>query len=729
MEFVKRGSGNVWRSRFEGEKWRLVAPCVRGLGTLLAAVLISSSAMAAGITWQLGTVTFAGDGATASGSMVYNAATRSVSSINFVTTAGQAFGAHTFTNAVSHAENDGVTIFSPSTSASDLTGTPILVLKLVDKTSPLTNSGGRVAVNVSEGTCGDAACDMPSGVFLTTAGTITASSSSDCVQPTQFALTPGGQAFSAAPTPGPYAINVSDTFGCGWTVAGVPAWLTGVTVNGTGALSGVGNDTVSYAVLPNPGSSRSATLTIADLPFRVEEAANSIQGLTFAGTLPQIASAGTWATTITHINLGATAATTRSTFFADDGTPLPLPLTFPQSTTPSSGPLLASVLDRTLNPNGMRVMSSTGPDSQPELSGWGNLSATGSVGGFAIFSNPDYNWSAVVPLESRDAPVYLLAFDNTGKLNTGVALANRATQTSGVRVVIRDDTGAQIGTDTINLPAQGHTSFLLKDNYPSTIGKRGTVEFDRPMTGSISVLGLRVNGTSLTTLPVLASVDTTGGVIAHATYNGGFTTLFTLVNTGNATAQATLNFFDENGSPLVVPLSLPQTSTTLTSSTLTRTLAAGASLLVQTQAQDALAAVAGSAQLTATGNVSGFAIFDWTTNGQEASVPLQTGSPNGYVLGFDNTNGIYTGVALANVSNQSANVPVIIRDDTGTQLIATQIVLPPNGHTSFGLADYYPVAASIRGTVEFDKPAGGRISVIGLRAKDTTLTTIPALSK
>ena len=47
-------------------------------------------------------------------------------------------------------------------------------------------------------------------------------------------------------------------------------------------------------------------------------------------------------------------------------------------------------------------------------------------------------------------------------------------------VVLRDDTGAVLGTPTINLPAQGHTSFLLTPTYAVTAGKRGTVEFDTP---------------------------------------------------------------------------------------------------------------------------------------------------------------------------------------------------------------------------------------------------------
>jgi hypothetical protein len=73
-----------------------------------------------------------------------------------------------------------------------------------------------------------------------------------------------------------------------------------------------------------------------------------------------------------------------------------------------------------------------------------------------------------------------------------------------VPVILRDATGASLGTATISVSAQGHTSFLLKDTYQVTSSKRGTVEFDTTASGQISVLGLRATPTgAVTTIPVL----------------------------------------------------------------------------------------------------------------------------------------------------------------------------------------------------------------------------------
>ena len=64
----------------------------------------------------------------------------------------------------------------------------------------------------------------------------------------------------------------------------------------------------------------------------------------------------------------------------------------------------------------------------------------------------------------------------------------------------------------------------------------------------------------------------------------------------------------------------------------------------------------GSAQLSTTGNISGFVIF--RHNNQEAVVPLESRNATRYIIAFDNTGGTATGVAINSVSAVPANVPV-----------------------------------------------------------------------
>jgi hypothetical protein len=99
----------------------------------------------------------------------------------------------------------------------------------------------------------------------------------------------------------------------------------------------------------------------------------------------------------------------------------------------------------------------------------------------------------VVPLESRNTSGYLIAFDNTSGTFTGIALNSVSTLPVNVPVIIRDETGAQIGTDTLNLAANGHVAFtLVSQKYPQTANIRGIIEFDTPAGATIDALGIRI---------------------------------------------------------------------------------------------------------------------------------------------------------------------------------------------------------------------------------------------
>src|ERR1035437_4513209 len=299
--------------------------------------------------------------------------------------------------------------------------------------------------------------------------------------PCTYAIPPGGQAFAAAGGTG--TMNITAGTGCPWTAASTASWIT-ITGVGTGS----GNGSVGFQAAPNTGADRSGSITVAGLSFTVEEAAISITGLASAGSMAQLASAGYWTTTITLVNTGWTPPLPRLSSFDDNGNPLALPLSFPS---PSGGAvplvlLLASTLDRTLNPGAELVIQTTGANSSPTLVGWAQLLTNGAVGGYAVFSQAigSANQEAEVPLENRNAGGYVVAFDNINGAATGIALANISAQAVNTAITIRDDTGAVILTDTLTLPAMGHTSFDLVSRYASsTAQRRDTLEFRTPTAG------------------------------------------------------------------------------------------------------------------------------------------------------------------------------------------------------------------------------------------------------
>jgi hypothetical protein len=253
--------------------------------------------------------------------------------------------------------------------------------------------------------------------------------------------------------------------------------------------------------------------------------------------------------------------------------------------------------------------------------------------------------------------------------------------------------------------------------------------------GGASLLIIQTDATSVNSgIAVSSSFANTSGSIAQIASAGHWTTTITLVNKGSAPAPALLNFFDQKGSPLLLPLSFPQPSLNgpPAASRLPLTIGAGATVIVQTTGPDAQPTQTGWAQLLTNGNIGGHAVFTQTEPGSiyEAVVPIETRNPNAFVLPFDNVSGYNTGIAVANTTAAQANIAVIIRDDSGTQLQLQTITLPAQGQTSFNLSTQFAGLAGRRGTVEFDTPAGGQITVLGLRFNPTgAFSTVPPLDR
>jgi hypothetical protein len=140
-------------------------------------------------------------------------------------------------------------------------------------------------------------------------------------------------------------------------------------------------------------------------------------------------------------------------------------------------------------------------------SGWALLSQStnDSVGSFAIFrqSIPGRQpQEAVVPTVNQFETHFVLPFDDTGTLVTGIALANPTLNSVVIPVAIRNEAGQIIDTETLNLGPYSHTAFALPDVWASTVDIRGAIEFLTTGFG-VGALGLRFNGAAFTSLNVL----------------------------------------------------------------------------------------------------------------------------------------------------------------------------------------------------------------------------------
>ena len=258
-----------------------------------------------------------------------------------------------------------------------------------------------------------------------------------------------------------------------------------------------------------PAGGQISVLGIRTTPLGSSTALTNIPALanigTNGGSIAHIATGNGWQTTFVLVNAGTNAAQAHLKFFAENGDALFLPLGFPQSGGGTT--TVASTIDRALPAGATLIVQSAAPLTDPApIICSAQFTTDGNVGGFVIFRYNPNGQEAVVPFENRTSTGYLLAFDNTAGTATGIAINSVSAQAVNIPVVIRDDTGAQIATDTLNLADNGHLAFTLgTDKYPVTANIRGTIEFDTPADAQIGALGIRIPvAHTFTTLPALA---------------------------------------------------------------------------------------------------------------------------------------------------------------------------------------------------------------------------------
>jgi hypothetical protein len=233
-------------------------------------------------------------------------------------------------------------------------------------------------------------------------------------------------------------------------------------------------------------------------PVQRQAASRSPGVVVFTGdrVIPQFVDGASWQTTITVVNLENHATSFDVLFLDDNGNDFFVPI---------EGVGVVSGLTVSLDTAASTTFGTTG--TSPNLTqGWALLSQTNSdsVGMFAIFRqfNPGGQaQEAVVPSVNQFASHFVLPFDNT-LFTTGIALANPTTSSVVIPLNIRNEAGQIIDTKQFSLGPYEHAAFALPDEWASTIGIRGNIEFLTSGFG-VGALGLRFNGSAFTSLNVL----------------------------------------------------------------------------------------------------------------------------------------------------------------------------------------------------------------------------------
>jgi hypothetical protein len=205
--------------------------------------------------------------------------------------------------------------------------------------------------------------------------------------------------------------------------------------------------------------------------------------------------------------------------------------------------------------------------------------------------------------------------------------------------------------------------------------------------------------------------------VAQIADGASWQTEFQVINLDQNPINFAFQFWDDNGSPLALPI------VNGTAGTFSGGLGVGGTVFVETPGTAATLSQ-GWASVTASGKIGLLTIFRQVVAGRPDSEGTVTALPasSQITLPFDNTQGYATGVAVANTNATNA-LPITLTFQTDTGAVSSgSLVLAPNAHMAFVLTSQFPALAGLRGAIVFTAPTPN-MSIVGLRFSPTNSFT------
>jgi hypothetical protein len=221
------------------------------------------------------------------------------------------------------------------------------------------------------------------------------------------------------------------------------------------------------------------------------------------GVISQLVDGAGWKTSISLNNIDPTPGQYKLSFFSDSGLPLSLQTnfgtgTFVNGTIPARGSV-------TIETAGTKATLSQGWAKMETIflvPGSSTIAPGATIAGTVLYLRPPTvpgPTEVSEPLDFSLESQWVLPFDHTNGYSSGVALVNQLTFSDlSVFVTFFDESGSQIALDSFTLLRSQHVAFTLTQNYPQTIGRRGTVRIQTSGI-AINVLGFHVSPTGVFT--------------------------------------------------------------------------------------------------------------------------------------------------------------------------------------------------------------------------------------
>jgi hypothetical protein len=417
----------------------------------------------------------------------------------------------------------------------------------------------------------------------------------------------------------------------------------------------------------------------------------------------------------------STVATGSINFFSDSGSNFSLFSQFAQlSTVPFAVP-----------PLGLFRYSTNGHDNL--LTGSAKVVTNAAASGVVKFGAPGLGIAGVGASVPARAIILPVVRDAKSKLNTGVAIANPGKDPTGVQISLRTLSGQNVpgALTLITLAANAHTARFIDELFPAidTANFQGTlVASALSVNANIAATAIQIGAApgEFTTLPVASlAPPTTARELSFPQFaNGsGFTSSFFLTNPSPNTISGVIRFYDDNGSPISVPMEGASRAVEIPLS-----IPSLGAVILTTAGGETLQS--GSARVTADGPIGGVLRYNFPglgLAGVGASDPAA-----GFLLPVTRNAdaGRSTGIGIA-AGSSAVNLVFTLRTSAGEPVPGgeTRLNLPANGHTARFIHELFPQAdtRAFEGTLTVTAE-GGLITATGIEIGSTAgeFTTLPA---
>lgn len=203
-------------------------------------------------------------------------------------------------------------------------------------------------------------------------------------------------------------------------------------------------------------------------------------------------------------------------------------------------------------------------------------------------------------------------------------------------------------------------------------------------------------------------------VIPHLVFGDTWNTAVTLVNLSQEEAKVPVEFFQQDGEPMLVPI-----ADLGIFEELEVTIPPHGSITFETAGDANEPTTQGWAKLdlTCCQEVTGLAVFRQSVRDREseAVVPFANSESIRSGLIFDNTEGFVTGMAMVNPSGTTfSTVTMAFRLEDGSRVHLDQFTMDPREHRAFALTTAFPQTRDKKGVIEILAHGGG-IALLGLR--------------